>query len=242
MMTSENAPSRRGMMRTIASSSDRSASRASSSAMTSVSLLGRSARAEAVAVRAAGQRLGQDGGVGEVAVVGQGDPAPGGVGLERRLGVLPAGAAGGRVAGVADRQVPLEGGQRRLVEDLADQAHLLVDEHAAPVGDGHAGRLLATVLEGVEPVEDEVGDLLPRSPHPEDPARLAWMVGVEHVPPGPDSGPSGGVGKRSDRSTGPRRSGGCSDAPVARLLVTVIRNAGCGGPAAPGRFPNDPPV
>src|ERR671910_699745 len=194
------------------------------------------------AARAAGKRLGQDGGIGQVAVVGQGDPAPGGVGLKRRLGVLPAGAAGGRVAGVADRQVPLEGGQRRLVEKLADQAHLLVDEDAPAVGDGHAGRLLATVLEGVKPVEDEVGDLLPRSPHPEDPTRLAWMVGVEHVPPGPNSGPSGGVGERSDRSTGPRRSGGRPDALVARLLVTVIRNAGCGGPAAPGRFPCDPPV
>jgi hypothetical protein len=41
MMTSENAPSRRGMVRTMASSRDRSASRASSSAITSVSLLGR---------------------------------------------------------------------------------------------------------------------------------------------------------------------------------------------------------
>src|SRR4029450_4471891 len=49
---------------------------------------------------------------------------------------------------------------------------------------GRAGRLVARVLEGVEPVEDEVGDLRPRSPDSEDPARLAWMVGVEHVPPG----------------------------------------------------------
>jgi hypothetical protein len=46
------------------------------------------------------------GGVGQVAVVGDRDPAAGGVGLGRRLGVLPARAAGGGVAGVADGQVP----------------------------------------------------------------------------------------------------------------------------------------
>ena len=49
----------------------------------------------------------------------------------------------------------------------------------------HWARQMAEQVDADEqPVEDEVGDLLPRSPHPEDPARLAWMVGVEHVPPG----------------------------------------------------------
>src|SRR5829696_7998375 len=162
MMTSENAPSRRGMTRTMASSSDRSASRASSSAITSVSLLGRTA-----------------------------PPGP-------------------------DPSGP-----------------------PAAVGDGHAGRLLATVLEGVQPVEDEVGDLLPRSPDSEDPARLAWMVGVEHVPPGRD-GPAAVGGKHGDRSTGPRRPGGCADAPLARLLGSVVRIPGYAvplghpSPEAPG--------
>jgi hypothetical protein len=51
--------------------------------------------------------------------------------------------------------------------------HLPVDEHAAAVGDGHTGRLLAAVLERVEPVVPEVGDRFPRRPHR---ACLARMV------------------------------------------------------------------
>ena len=77
---------------------------------------------------------------------------------------------------MADGQMTLQGGQGRLVEHLAHQPHLPVDEHAAAVGDGHAGRLLAAVLGRVEPVEHEVGDRSPRRPAPEDPAYLARMV------------------------------------------------------------------
>jgi hypothetical protein len=53
--------------------------------------------------------------------------------------------------------------------------HLPVHEHAAAVGDGHAGRLLAVLLERVEPVEHGDGDRSPRRPAPDDPA-LARMV------------------------------------------------------------------
>jgi hypothetical protein len=110
------------------------------------------------------------------------DPPAGSVGLERRLGGLP--AAGGGVAGVADGQVVLASGQGGLVEHFAHQPHLPVHEHAAAVGDGHAGRPLAAVLERVEPVEHGDGGGLgkrgggsrpPRRPAPEDPA-LARMV------------------------------------------------------------------
>jgi hypothetical protein len=101
------------------------------------------------------------------------DPPAGGIGLERRLGGLP--AAGGGVAGVADGQVVLASGQGGLVEHFAHQPHLPVHEHAAAVGDGHAGRLLAAVLERVEPVEHGDSDRSPRRPAPEDPA-LARMV------------------------------------------------------------------
>jgi hypothetical protein len=59
---------------------------------------------------------------------------------------------------------------------FAHQPHLPVHEHAAAVGDGHAGRLLTAVLERVEPVEHEGGDRSPRRPAPEDPAYLARMV------------------------------------------------------------------
>jgi hypothetical protein len=106
--------------------------------------------------------------------VGDHDPPAGGVGRERRPDGLP--AAGGGVAGVADGQVGLASGQGGLVEHFAHQPHLPVHEHAAAVGDGHAGRLLAAVLERVEPVEHEGGDRSPRRPAPEDPAYLARMV------------------------------------------------------------------
>jgi hypothetical protein len=99
------------------------------------------------------------------------DPPAGDVRVERALGVLP--AAGDGVAGTADGRAALPGGQGRLVEYLAHQPHLPVREHAAAVGDGHAGRLLAAMLACEEPVEHEVGDRFPRRL---DPAYLARMV------------------------------------------------------------------
>ena len=95
-----------------------------------------------------------------------------------RLGVVPGGRAGGRVAGVADGEVALEAGEVALVEDVGDQAHVLDDHHLGAVADRHAGRLLAPVLEGVEPVEGQVGDLGAGGAHAEDPARLARRIVV----------------------------------------------------------------
>ena len=46
-----------------------------------------------------------------------------------------------------------------LVEDLRDQAHVLVDQDLLAVADGDAGRLLAAVLQGVEAEVGELGDL-----------------------------------------------------------------------------------
>ena len=57
---------------------------------------------------------------------------------ERRLRVLPGARAGRRVAAVADREVALQRGQRGLVEDLRDQAHVLVDQDLAAVADRDA--------------------------------------------------------------------------------------------------------
>ena len=120
-------------------------------------------------------------GVGEVAVVGQGE---GGAGrrTEHRLGVLPGGGALGGVADVADGDVTGEVGQGLVVEDLGDQAEVLVDEDLGAVGGGDAGRLLAAVLEGVQAEVGQAGDLLAGGPHAEDTALLAWrgleLVGV----------------------------------------------------------------
>jgi len=47
---------------------------------------------------------------------------------------------------VRDGDVPAQGGERRLVEDLRDEAHLLVDDDAPAVADRDACRLLAAVL------------------------------------------------------------------------------------------------
>lgn len=77
---------------------------------------------------------------------------------------------------MADGQLVLAAGHGGLVEHFAHQPHLPVHEHAAAVGDGHAGRPLAAVLERVEPIEHEGGDRSPRRPAPEDPAYLARMV------------------------------------------------------------------
>jgi hypothetical protein len=69
---------------------------------------GRDARsAAALLLGQVGDHLGELGGVDEVAVVAERDRAVRG-GAERRLGVLPHGGAGGRVAGVTDRDVTLE--------------------------------------------------------------------------------------------------------------------------------------
>jgi hypothetical protein len=69
--------------------------------------------------------------------------------------------------------VPDHAGQRRLVEDLGDQAEVLEHHHAAAVADGHAGSLLAAVLQRVEAVVGQLGDVLARRPDAEDAALLA---------------------------------------------------------------------
>ena len=82
---------------------------------------------------------------------------------------------------MADREVALERVERGLVEDLRDQAHVLVDQDLAAVADRDAGRLLAAVLEGVEAEVGQLGDVLARRPDPEDAAGVlrALVLGVE---------------------------------------------------------------
>ena len=63
---------------------------------------------------------------------------------------------------------PLQRAERALVEDLRDQAHVLVDQDAAAVGGGDARRLLPSVLQGVQAEVGELGDVLAGSPDAED--------------------------------------------------------------------------
>ena len=79
-------------------------------------------------------------------------------------------AAGGGVAAVADREVAAQRRERALVEDLGDQAHVLVDEDLLAVGGRDAGRLLPAVLQRVEAEVGELGDVLAGGPDAEDAA------------------------------------------------------------------------
>ena len=96
---------------------------------------------------------------------------------ERTPSVLNTGCAfsqvvepGRRVARVPDREIAVQRGERGLVEDLADQPEVLVDEDVAAVGDRDAGGLLATVLLGEQPEVREPGDVLPGCPDAEQAA------------------------------------------------------------------------
>ena len=92
--------------------------------------------------------------------------------LEHRLRVVPRGGAGRRVPRVPDREVAVQRRQRRLVEDLADQPEILVDEDVVTVADRDPGGLLAPMLLCEQPEVREPGDVLAGCPHPEEPALL----------------------------------------------------------------------
>ena len=82
---------------------------------------------------------------------------------------------------MADREVAAQAGQRRLVEDLGDQAEILVDHHAGAVADRDAGGLLPAVLQRVEAEVGELGDLFAGRPDAEDAALLARWRLLRHV-------------------------------------------------------------
>ena len=75
-----------------------------------------------------------------------------------------------------DGQVPVERGQRAIVEDGRDQALVLDDRDVLTVADGHARRLLAPVLQGEEPEVGQVGDGLSWRVDAEDAAGLLGTV------------------------------------------------------------------
>ena len=73
-----------------------------------------------------------------------------------RLGIGHAAGAGGRVPIMADATAPLETLEYLGVEDFADQAHADVMLDGSAVGDGDPGRLLSTVLLGVQAHVDQL--------------------------------------------------------------------------------------
>ena len=110
---------------------------------------------------------GELGGVDQIPVVPQRNAGASRGVAEHRLGVFPRCVAGGGVAAVPDGDVALHGGQRLLVEHLADQAEVLEDQHLGSIGDGDPRCLLAAVLQRVQAVVGEFGDFFARSPDPE---------------------------------------------------------------------------
>jgi hypothetical protein len=72
-----------------------------------------------------------------------------------------------------------------LFEDLVDEAHpdVALDLTVA-VGNGNAGALLATVLEGIERKKGEACNVLTRRVDPKDGARFLQLI---HFQPPPDT-------------------------------------------------------
>ncbi len=118
----------------------------------------------------------QLGAVHQISVVPQCHSGAGRGVAEHRLRVLPSGLAGGGVSAVPDGDVALHGRQCLLVENLADQTEVLEHQHLGSVRDGDAGRLLASVLQRIQPVVGELGDFFAGGPYAEYAAFFAGRV------------------------------------------------------------------
>ena len=77
---------------------------------------------------------------------------------------------------MAEREVTLKRGERPLVEHGCDEAHVLHDRDGLAIADGHAGGLLASVLQREKAVVDELRDRQSRGVDPEDSARFSHAV------------------------------------------------------------------
>jgi hypothetical protein len=75
---------------------------------------------------------------------------------------------------MTDRDMASQGVERRLVEDLGDQAHVFIDHDLRAVPHSDAGGFLTAVLQRVKPEIGELGHLLPRGPNPENAAGVSW--------------------------------------------------------------------
>ena len=120
----------------------------------------------------------QRGGIDEVAVVGDGQRPPHGVGDEG-LRIRQSAGPGGRIADVTDGAVAFEPFERRRVEDLRYQAHSTMDVERMPeplAGDD-ARALLSAVLQREEPVVGQQRRTLVAK-DPEDSTFMAWVRGV----------------------------------------------------------------
>ena len=93
--------------------------------------------------------------------------------VEQRLCVRPGVAASRRVPRVADGVLAAQRGETALVEDLSDEPEVAHGGQSRVLADRDSCRLLAAVLEGVEPEVGEPCDVARRRPQAEDAAHLA---------------------------------------------------------------------
>lgn len=96
------------------------------------------------------------GGVGEIAVVGDGDLAARAIHGER-LGVAQMGRAGGGITGVADGHAADEAVEDFAVKNLRHETHSAVDAKLFAVTGDDAGAFLAAMLERIEAVVRQFG-------------------------------------------------------------------------------------
>src|SRR5215475_5312388 len=73
---------------------------------------------------------------------------------------------------MTDGDVPAQGREHGLVEDLGNQAHVLEDDDPAAVADRDAGGLLTPVLQGVQAEVGQLGDVFVVGPDAEYPASV----------------------------------------------------------------------
>ena len=119
-------------------------------------------------------------GVGQVAVVGDGEAAEGEIG-EQRLDIAQDGVAGGRVADMADRGMAAQPAHHRLRgEAVGDLAEVAVGVEMLAVEGDDAGGLLAAMLQGMQ-AEHGVRRRLVDAADAEDAALLAQMVVIQRV-------------------------------------------------------------
>ena len=90
-------------------------------------------------------------GIGEIAVVGDGDLAARAIN-HQRLGVFDVGTSGGRVTDVTNGEMARQRAKNVFVKNLIDEPHVFMGAQLNTVGGGNARAFLATMLQRVQPV------------------------------------------------------------------------------------------
>src|SRR5262245_33810741 len=137
-------------------------------------------------------------GVREVAVVGDGDGAAGGVGRDR-LGVPRLRSTGRRIPHVTDGAMPGQPSQALRAEHVGHPAHGLLDVELLAVGGRDTRGLLPAMLEGVETEVGDVGRfrMIPDAEH------ATFVVELVVTPRDVQSPSSTRAGARGDRRQQP---------------------------------------